>query len=208
MSQPMQQGRDAGDHGHVVGQPEDCQRGEQALTQDEAFDRYVVPEVDFLYRVALALAAQPADAEDLVQDTLIRAYRAVERFDGAYPRAWLATILRNTHLNRVRKRVPLLFRDDETAQAVLERGADNAPTTEDIVVDAQFEAVVVDALAALPDKYRAVVHLVDVQGLTYREAAAALGIPRGTVMSRLHRARGRVRARLKSTGLTPPRSKP
>ncbi|MBA3619983.1 MAG: sigma-70 family RNA polymerase sigma factor [Acidothermales bacterium] len=204
----MRGDRVTGDHGRVVGQPEECQAGGRPLSQDEAFDRYVVPEVDFLYRVALALAAQPADAEDLVQDTLIRAYRAVERFDGAYPRAWLATILRNTHLNRVRKRLPVLLRDDETAQAVFDQGSRDTPTTEDIVVDSQFDAVVVEALAALPEKYRAVVQLVDVQGLTYREAADALGIPRGTVMSRLHRARARVRARLNSAGLVAKRPQP
>ncbi len=78
--------------------------------QRQGFDHYVVPEIPVLYRVALSLAGQPADAEDLVQDTLIRAFGAVDHFDGAQPRAWLLTILRHTRLNRVRGRKPVLLR--------------------------------------------------------------------------------------------------
>jgi RNA polymerase sigma-70 factor (ECF subfamily) len=172
-----------------------------------AFARYVEPEVPVLYRVALTMAGQPADAEDLVQDTLVRAYRAIDRFDGAHPRAWLLTILRNTHRNRARTRIPALLHDDEDPAGRLDRGGDTR-SAEDIVVDAQFEAVVADALAALPTMHRTVVQLVDVDGLTYAEAALALGIPRGTVMSRLHRARARIRTRLVAAGLVPHRSRP
>ena len=68
--------------------------------QHSAFDEHVVPQIDVLYRVALAMTGQPADAEDLVQDTLVRAFRAIDGFDGAHPRAWLLTILRNTHISR------------------------------------------------------------------------------------------------------------
>lgn len=172
-----------------------------------AFARYVEPEVPVLYRVALTMAGQPADAEDLVQDTLVRAYRAIDRFDGAHPRAWLLTILRNTQRNRARTRIPALLHDDEQETGRLDRGGD-ARSAEDVVVDAQFEAVVADALAALPAMHRTVVQLVDVDGLTYAEAALALGIPRGTVMSRLHRARARIRTRLVAAGLVPHRSRP
>jgi len=73
-----------------------------------------VPEISVLLRVATSLTGQPADAEDLVQDTLIRAYRAVDRFDGEHPRAWLLTILRNTHVNRARRRLPVPFREPDT----------------------------------------------------------------------------------------------
>lgn len=172
-----------------------------------AFRRYVEPEVAVLYRVAVALTRHHADAEDLVQDTLLKAYRAADRFDGAHPRAWLLTILRNTHRNRGRTRLPALLHDDEHAAGLLDRGGD-ARSAEDIVVDAQFEAVVADALAALPAMHRTVVQLVDVDGLTYVEAALALGVPRGTVMSRLHRARARIRTRLVAAGLVPRRSRP
>lgn len=85
----------------------DTARDDQHL----AFDRYIVPEIPVLYRVALSLTGQQVDAEDLVQETLVRAFRAVDRFDGAHPRAWLLTILRHAHLNRVRMRRPVLLRD-------------------------------------------------------------------------------------------------
>ncbi len=172
-----------------------------------AFARYVEPEVPVLYRVALTMAGQPADAEDLVQDTLVRAYRAIDRFDGAHPRAWLLTILRNTHRNRLRTRVPALLHDDERDTGILDRLGD-ARSAEDIVVDAQFEAVVAEALAALPTMHRVVIQLVDVDGLSYAEAAQVLGVPRGTVMSRLHRARARIRTRLVAAGLVSHRSRP
>jgi RNA polymerase sigma-70 factor (ECF subfamily) len=168
-----------------------------------AFDTYVVPEIPVLYRVALSLAGQPADAEDLVQDTLIRAYRAIGRFDGAYPRAWLLTILRHTHLNRVRVRSAVLLADGDGVAATLDRLGTATPAAEDVVVGELFEGVVAEALAALPDKHRRVIQLVDVDGLSYQEAADVLGVPRGTVMSRLHRARARIRTRLAAAGLAP-----
>jgi RNA polymerase sigma-70 factor (ECF subfamily) len=170
-----------------------------------AFDHYVVPEIPVLYRVALSLTGQPADAEDLVQDTLIRAFRAVDRFDGAHPRAWLLTILRHTHLNRVRGRKPVLLRDGESVELTLERVGKPEPSAEEVVVSDLFESVVAEALAALPDKHREVVTLVDINGLSYQEAADVLGVPRGTVMSRLHRARARIRTRLTAAGLAPRR---
>lgn len=186
---------------HRGAAPDDARR-KRAL----AFTRYVEPEIAVLYPVALTLAGQQADAEDLVQDTLVRAYRAVDRCDGAHPRAWLLTILRNTHRNRGRIRLPALLRADDEATGLLDRGGDPR-SAEDIVVDAQFDAVVAEALAALPTAHRVVVQLVDVDGLTYAEAAHALGIPRGTVMSRLHRARARIRTRLVAAGLVPRRSR-
>lgn len=182
--------------------PDDPRR----CTSAAAFAHYVEPEVPVLYRVALVMARQPADAEDLVQDTLMRAYRAIDRFDGEHPRAWLLTILRNTHRNRARTRLPSLLRDDEPETGLLDRAGD-ARSAEDVVVDAQFEAVVAEALAALPTMHRIVVQLVDIDGLTYAEAAHALGVPRGTVMSRLHRARARIRSRLVAAGLVPHRSR-
>ena len=171
--------------------------------QHSAFDEHVVPQIEVLYRVALAMTGQSADAEDLVQDTLVRAFRAIDGFDGAHPRAWLLTILRNTHINRGRRRRPALFNDGELAQRSLELVGPSAPAAEDVVVGELFEAVVADALAALPDKHRAVVTLVDIEGLSYQQAADTLGVPRGTVMSRLHRARARIRARLVTAGFLP-----
>lgn len=167
------------------------------------FDRYVVPEIPVLYRVALSLTRHQADAEDLVQDTLIRAYRAIDRFDGAHPRAWLLTILRHTHLNRVRVRSAVLLADGDGVADTLDRLGTPAPPAEEVVVSEMFEGVVAQALAELPEKHRQVVQLVDIEGMSYQEAADAIGVPRGTVMSRLHRARARIRVRLTAAGLAP-----
>lgn len=177
----------------------------QGQAQHLAFERWVVPEIPVLYRVALSLTGQKADAEDLVQDTLVRAFRAADRFDGAYPRAWLLTILRRAHLNRVRVRRPALLRDGESVERNLENTGPAVASAEDVAISEEFEAVVANALQALPDKHRAVVTLVDIEGLSYQEAADVLGVPRGTVMSRLHRARARMRDRLDVAGIAPRR---
>lgn len=169
-----------------------------------AFAKYVVPEVEVLLRVAMTLTAQPADAEDLVQDTLLRAYRAVDRFDGRHPRAWLLTIMRRAEVNRHRRCRPHLL-DDPDADLERLTPADPGATPEELVVGESFDAVVDTAFAALPDKHRQVVRLVDVDGLSYAEAAELLGVPEGTVMSRLHRARKRIRTRLAAAGLAPKR---
>jgi RNA polymerase sigma-70 factor (ECF subfamily) len=178
--------------------------GPAAQPAEDRFSRYVLPEVEVLLRVARTLTSRPADAEDLVQDTLLRAYRAIDRFDGAHPRAWLLTILRNTHVNRNRRRRPELLDDQD---AVLGRLADRggAEGPEGLVVGSAFDPVVSDALHALGDRYRQIVTLVDVDGLSYADAAEALGVPEGTVMSRLHRARARMRHRLIAAGLAPRR---
>lgn len=174
----------------------------EVRTRDETFARYVLPETDVLYRVARTLTGQPADAEDLVQETLLRAYRAMDRFDGEHPRAWLLTILRNAEHNRHRRRRPRLLDDPDQAVDTLsdQHGDDGNP--EHLVVDRCFGTEVEAAFTALPYKYRQVVAIVDVEGLGYAEAANALGIPVGTVMSRLHRARKRIRLHLIAAGVT------
>jgi RNA polymerase sigma-70 factor (ECF subfamily) len=173
--------------------------------RQEAFARWVLPQVDVLLRVALTLTRRPADAEDLVQDTLLRAFKGIENFDGAHPRAWLLTIMRNAQINRVRRRRPELLDDQDAAFDRLADEGRGAETPEALVVGETFDAVVSDALAALPDRYLQVVTLVDIDGLSYAEAAEALGLPAGTVMSRLHRARTRMRHRLVAAGLAPRR---
>lgn len=167
--------------------------------QDARFAEYVVPELEVLYRVAQSITRNPTDAEDLVQDTLIRAYRAIEKFDGRYPRAWLLTIMRNAQINRVRRKRPELMSDpDETMARVADESPDGADA-ESQLIDQEFEAPIEAALAALPEKFRRVVELVDLNQLSYQEAADALGIPVGTVMSRLHRARRNIRQHLETS---------
>ncbi|MBW3669189.1 MAG: sigma-70 family RNA polymerase sigma factor [Actinobacteria bacterium] len=171
----------------------------------DAFAAYVLPEIDVLLRVARTLVPRPADAEDLVQDTLLRAFRSIESFDGRHPRAWLLTIMRNAEMNRTRRRRPELLDDPDSAERVGHE-ENLAASPEAAIVGETFDAVVVESLDALPDRFRRVVVLVDVDGLTYAEAAHLIGVPVGTVMSRLHRARTRIRERLAAAGLAPRRS--
>lgn len=168
---------------------------------DDVFNRLVLPEVDVMWRVALSLTRNRADAEDLVQESLLRAYRAIDSFDGRYPRAWLLTILRNTERNRHRRRRPELLSDPDIAE---ERGPATEPdAVERRAEDREFDQAVTAALEELPDNFRRVVELVDVDGLTYQEAADLLEVPLGTVMSRLHRARRRIRDLLVPAGFGP-----
>ncbi|WP_344265060.1 RNA polymerase sigma factor [Streptomyces sodiiphilus] len=177
--------------------------GDAEESRRRAFARFVLPEVEVLLRVARTLTTQPADAEDLVQDTLLRAYRAVDRFDGRHPRAWLLTIMRRAEINRHRRRRPHLLDDpDDDLERLAAVPAGRAGSPEETVVDETFDEVLETAFRALPVKHQQVVRLVDIDGLSYGEAARLLDVPEGTVMSRLHRARKRIRGRLAAAGLT------
>lgn len=167
---------------------------------EDAFRCLVVPELPVLLRVARRLTGDPTDAEDLVQETLVRAYRAIDRFDRRYPRAWLLTIQRNAWINMNRRRRPQLLDADDDIHAVPATGADGRSGAEEHVIDGVLDAELAAGLRALSDNHRAVVLLVDVEGLSYQEAADVLAIPTGTVMSRLHRARKRLRKRLEQRG--------
>ena len=182
----------AGSH-RVTGSPAADDRARR-----QAFATHVVPEIDVLLRVAYTLVPRPADAEDLVQDTLLRAFQAMDGFDGRHPRAWLLTIMRHTQINRTRRRRPELLDDPDRDQPV---GSDAAVSPEALVVGEMFDGEVETALDSLPTRLRQVVELVDVNGLSYAEAAEVMGVPGGTVMSRLHRARSRMRARLVAAGV-------
>ena len=166
------------------------------VAPDRPFDAVVLPELDVLFRVARSLTNTGADAEDLVQETLLRAYRSIETFDGRHARAWLLTILRNAERNRHRRQRPTLLADGDGMAAEIDRRNPPAPSAEDTATAGVPPSWVIDALDHLTPKLRRVVQLVDVDGLTYDEAAAVLDIPAGTVMSRLHRARQRMHARL------------
>ncbi|OLT20526.1 RNA polymerase subunit sigma-70 [Ornithinimicrobium sp. CNJ-824] len=171
--------------------------------RSQTFAEVVEPEIEVMLRVAYSLTSRHADAEDLVQEALLRAYRALDRFDGRHPRAWLLTILRRTHLNMQRRTRPDLVDDWSVLQG--HRPAFGAATTassEQTYLDATLPTQLVRALRELDPRFRAAVLLVDVHDLSYAEAAAVLGVPVGTVMSRLSRARDRLRRRLGPDVLT------
>jgi RNA polymerase sigma-70 factor (ECF subfamily) len=170
-----------------------------------AFQQHVVPEINVLYRVALSITRSHADAEDLVQDTLLRAYRAIESFDGRHPRAWLLTIMRNAQANRVRRRRPDLLSDPDEVTRQVAVTADETAQPEQAVMAGVLDQHLGAALEALPRKFRQVIEVVDVNDLSYQEASDVLGIPVGTVMSRLSRARRRLRNHLTRNGILPRR---
>jgi RNA polymerase sigma-70 factor (ECF subfamily) len=159
------------------------------LGRDEAFELYVLDHVERVKRQARSLAGNAADGDDVAQEALLRAYRGIERFDGRQPTAWLSTIVRNVHYSNWRKRRPDYFGDPEPILGVL---CDEEPGPEDrVMASSRGEALA--ALERLTEDLRAVVELVDLSGLRYREAATRLDVPIGTVMSRLHRAREQLR---------------
>jgi len=159
-----------------------------------AFAEHVEPEIDVLLRAARTLTGSWVDAEDLVQDTLIRAYRGLGSFDGAHPRAWLLTILRNTNINSHRRQRPdLLDADDSLERHTLAFGAAESSSPEQTITDRELGDDLHRAVAALDPKFSTVVLLVDVDDLSYTEVADVLGIAVGTVTSRLSRARKRLR---------------
>jgi len=155
------------------------------------FESLVLPHLDTLYRVGRRLTGEAADAEDLVQETLLRAWRGWGGFTaGSNARAWLLTILRNTFISRWRSRrregTPVSI-DDADPNAVLRAVQREDPEGNffERVVDTQVLA----AVEGLPEEYREAVVLSDLEGLPYAEVAQVLGIPVGTVKSRLFRAR-------------------
>ncbi len=165
----------------------------------ELFRVHVEPEIEVLLRVARTLTGSWAEAEDLTQESLVRAWRALDGFDGAHPRAWLLTILRNTHVNMNRRRRPDTVEDISVLPGVRPAfGALAEPSPEEQLVRNILPDDLERAIGSLDPKFRTVVVLVDVNGLTYAEVAETLGIPLGTVMSRLSRARQRMRTHLRT----------
>jgi RNA polymerase sigma-70 factor (ECF subfamily) len=170
-----------------------------APTEHPAFDEEALPQLDFLYRYALRLTRDRATAEDLVQETMLRAFRAWHQFrPGSNARAWLATILRNAHVNelrRMRRRVTGL----EDAQ--LERLATSENEAQMDPEGTYFEQLVDDevlaAINALPEEFRETLVLSDVEDLPYADVAAIVGAPIGTVKSRIFRARRMLQRRLR-----------
>jgi len=155
-----------------------------------------------LYRLAYHLAGNADEAEDLTQETYLRAYRGFAGFRGGDVRAWLFTILRHVFLDeyRRRRRMPVTESADDDAFALTSRDAGTwAPSAEAEALRCLPSDAVERAFAVLPPDWRLVVLLADVEELSYREIAEIMEIPLGTVMSRLHRAHRRLQQRLLDT---------
>lgn len=170
-------------------------------TQRKRFEELIVPEMSFLARIARAMSHSQAEADDLAQETLVKAFRAIDRFDGKFPRAWLTRIARNTAINRDQRNREFLQADDSPIEPEPDPGEVSNP--EDIILSQVVDENLKNALDGLPPSFRTLIQLVDVEGMTYQEAADVLDIPIGTVMSRLHRGRERLRKSLRGTTLDP-----
>jgi RNA polymerase sigma-70 factor, ECF subfamily len=166
----------------------------------DEFAREALSYVDSLYGTALRLTRRPPDAEDLVQDTYLKAFRAASQFErGTNLKAWLFTILHNTFRNMRRQdvRSPVDI-DSETVERAADVVAQNQ-TPEQLLTRATLDADLQAALDALPAAFRQAVWLRDVEEFSYSEIAAIVGVPIGTVMSRISRGRRMLYERLAAT---------
>jgi RNA polymerase sigma-70 factor, ECF subfamily len=167
---------------------------DQDLT--ERFERDVLPLLPSLYGAALRMTRNPSEAEDLLQDTALRAYRGFATFqEGTNLKAWLYRILTNSFINtyRKRQREPQTVDgpDDVDEWFLFDRlgGMSTERSAEEDVLERIPDADVKAALESIPENFRIAVLLADVEGFSYREIADIMDVPIGTVMSRLHRGR-------------------
>jgi len=171
----------------------------------EAFEALLIDHLDGMYRVALSITKNPMQAEDLVHDTAVRALRFRQRFElGTNFKGWIFTVLHHTFVHRYRREkrereiIEGTTRLEVDRQLVSETARQSARDPESTYLDAMLSDDVVRALEALPEEFRIVVTLCDLEGLSYKQIADVIDRPLGTVMSRLFRGRRLLESRLRA----------
>ncbi|MDH6238999.1 RNA polymerase sigma-70 factor (ECF subfamily) [Aurantimicrobium minutum] len=174
-----------------------------ASARSQLFEEQAMEHIDKLYAHAMRKTGNSADANDLVQETYLKAFAAFDQFQqGTNIKAWLHRILENTYINQYRKQQnqpyysPLEELEDWQLGDAESRTATSSRSAEAEAIDHLPASAIKDALQALPEDFRAAVYLVDVEGYSYQEVADIMETPTGTVMSRLHRGRKLLREQL------------
>ena len=175
---------------------------ESATERKKRFERDALQYMNQLYAAAMRYTKNPEDAQDLVQDTYAKAYTSFHQFEpGTNLKAWLYRVLTTTFINTYRKDQ----RRPQTSDSELEdwqiaeassHTSDQGKSTEDVVLENLPDSDIKNALAEIPEEFRMAVFLADVEGFSYKEIAEIVGVPAGTVMSRLHRGRKQLREKL------------
>lgn len=171
------------------------------IQKQQDFNEEMLPHLDAIYNFALRLTSDPNDAEDLVQDTIVKAFRFFSSYEkGTNAKAWLFRILKNSYINNYRKKSKQPHQVDyaEVSQYYESVRSEQTETSdlEDLMFREMLDDDVTTALTDLPEDFRTVVLLCDVEGFTYEEIANMLDVPIGTIRSRLHRGRNLLRAQL------------
>ncbi len=169
--------------------------------QQHAFEREALPHTELLYNYALRMTNNLADADDLLQETFLKAYRFWDKYEqGTNIRAWLFRIMKNSYINRYRKETKepatVEYQEVENFYTSIRDETTPSPDAQENMIGNLLDDDVASAVADLPEDFRTVVILCDIEGLSYDEIAEFVDIPLGTVRSRLHRGRKLLRDRL------------